>query len=74
MADITMRPTAGEFLINGVRVGAWHETAKGVVHAQTLTGHSRQHATFAEADEAVRSNVLEWLRSIAAQQEDKANG
>jgi hypothetical protein len=61
---ITMRPTAGEFLVNGVRVGTWHETAKGVVHANDITGMSGQYATFGEAFNAVDIQVMGWLADI----------
>jgi hypothetical protein len=62
---ITMRPTAGEFLINGVRVGTWHETAKGVVHANTITGVSGQHPSYGDALTAVTESVTTWLSAIS---------
>lgn len=68
---ITMRPISGEFLINGVRVGTWRETAPGVVHAQAITGRGAQHLTYEAAEATVRAEITTWLSAIAG---GKLNG
>jgi hypothetical protein len=64
IAKITMRCTAGEFWIKGVRVGSWRETAPGVVHAQTISGLQQQFASYDEADAAARESVLAWVKRL----------
>lgn len=70
MGEITMRPTAGEFVLNCVRVGTWHETAKAVVHANDITGKSGQHESYDLAEVAVVGNVTAWLRAISIQEDE----
>lgn len=61
----TMRPTSGEFMINGVRVGTWRETAPGVIHAQAITGKGAQHQTYEAAEETVTTEIMTWLSALA---------
>ena len=66
MTAVVMRPLSGEFLLNGVRVGHWHETASGVVHAYALAIWTGQCRTYEEAEALVLQHVHDWLASVAA--------
>lgn len=70
MGELIMRPTAGDFLINGVRVGTWRETAPGVIHAVTIVGKSKQLETYDAAAASVAGEVSAWLDEINAGRAD----
>jgi hypothetical protein len=64
LVKLTMRPTAGQYTINGVVLGTWRQTAPDVVHVESFGMRGKQCASFEEADAAAREALRTWFAGL----------